>query len=112
MNFAEALDILRKGDGLGATEDKAVETIRSEISATDKLDLILTTLVNEMMHSRNPSFSYHILQAIVMSGNSGIEESFVLRQLFVTESLGSKSVSDGISICMSALLACTSVFGE
>ncbi len=111
MNFTEAIDILRKGNGVGPTEDEAIETIRSEINCAKNLELTLVTLVCELQHSRNPSFSYQILRAIGESGNHQIEESFVLRQMFISEPLGSESVFDGVWRCRSALLACTSVFG-
>jgi hypothetical protein len=114
MNFTEALDVLRKGNGLDPTENEAVEVVRSEIAEGDGIDLqvTLTTLGNELVNSKNPSFSHQILQAILASGNEKIEEDIILQGLFIKKTLGSESVLDGVFKCMIALGSCTKVFGD
>ena len=63
MNFTEALDILRNGNGIDPNEKEAVEFIISEICRGEGGDLRLTlaTLGGELINSRNPSFSHQTI---------------------------------------------------
>jgi hypothetical protein len=110
MNFDTAIDILKNESCYGAIQDDAREAIKGEIANGEGLDLEVTfaRLVTEMQSS-NAWFSYHILRAILESDDSKIELDEMLRSFFIDDSLGCKTVRDGVWKCFLVLPKCTKV---